>query len=119
MGYTPNGETTFASLVRYEGNIPVFTNMNDPSCANTEEVIEDIYSLLGDIREDLPEGLREIVDRLTERVGELETAVGNLEGRTSCDILLGDCVDTRDLIDPCGQPITTVGQLFNYLIQNR
>lgn len=126
-------ETTYAPCTIYQGEIPTYSPLVDSTCVNIEETTEDTYSFITDIREqtDLselgancltyipdPEGrtvVKNVLLKYEEEICLLKQEVENLKTQAICDKDITSCVDTSSLVDPCGDPITTLGQLLTYL----
>ena len=47
------GTPTFAVCVRYEGSVSEHTLLTQTECLDTQEVIEDVYRLIGTIKEEI------------------------------------------------------------------
>lgn len=105
------GDISFAPCIRYEKELPDFTNITK-SCVNIEDTTEDIYDIIGDLKQEIPENLQDRLELLEEKVSELE----NQFEQDICNRNINGCVDTSSLSDPCGDPIVTYGQLFNYIL---
>lgn len=106
-----NCEENFAQCIRYELPLPEFSNITK-SCVNIEDTTKDIYEILGEIKEQIPEDLSDKIEQLEEQINEI------IEAQNICNFDITGCVDTSGLIDPCDNPITTLGQLLNYLKDN-
>lgn len=129
------GEKMFAPCVIVEGyEFPEFSGLSGEDCASLDIVIEDVYSILGDLQIDLSDFSSECLDLgeeitvksiLTvhdEAICELKEDVENLQN--ICNILdkdISECtVDYSCLLgtDPCGDEITisTLNDLLQVMI---
>src|SRR5690554_4172393 len=106
-----SGEVNFAQNIRYEIELPNFSQI-DKSCVNLEDTTEDIYNLIGEIREQVPDDLQDKLDELEEQIEQLTQA------QNICNYDITGWVDTSGLVDQCDTPITTLGQLLNYFKDN-
>lgn len=124
-------DSTNARCVDYEGNIPEISKLYEQGCINTHETTEDTYELveklydqidmseLGNdcIEYPLPKYAKTVVKVLEEKVCSLIGRVDTLEDTHICDIDITGCnFDFGELVDPCGDPITTLGQLLQIII---
>ena len=125
------GSIVFASYTIYETDLPEFSELE---CPSIEETTEELYNFVGEIKEEtdlseLGEKCLEYVEneegkiivknvllKFEEKICELSEKVNLLENRPLCEMPLGDCVDTKCLVDSCENPITTWGQLVQILI---
>lgn len=105
------GDVNFAPCIRYEKELPDFTKIVK-SCVNIEDTTDDIYSLIADIKQEIPANLISRLELLEEAVQELE----NTAQESICNKDITGCVDTTGLTDPCSNPIVNLGQLLNYII---
>lgn len=125
------GTKNFASCIDYQTELPEFSELE---CPSIEETTEELYDLVGEIKEetDLSElgekcleylldendkiVVKNVLLKFEEKICELSEKVNLLENRPLCEMPLGDCVDTKCLVDSCENPITTWGQLVQILI---
>lgn len=108
---TCGGKKTTATCVKYEGEIPDYSDLNECDCYTVEEVTEDIYTELGDVKEEIDlEGLesdcidftltngkvlvKDAIFALTEKVCEIEALLPSEE--PECE----GCIDPCE-IDGC------------------
>ena len=123
------GVTNFATCIYYESTINTDSELDDNTCLTIEETTQDIYnqlenldlSALGDLCLSYTTvGGKNIVKnvllKFEEKICELSEKVNLLENRPLCEMPLGDCVDTKCLVDACNENISTVGQLLQALI---
>ena len=120
-----------ADCIEYESNVNINSSLNPQSCKSIGETTQDIYEQLEDINlSELGENCLEYVTedgrikvktvllKYEEEICLLKNKVEELENRPICSMPIGDCVDINGLVDPCGDPITTWGQLIQILINN-
>jgi hypothetical protein len=125
------GTKNFASCIDYQTDLPEFSELE---CPSIEETTEELYNLVGEIKEEtdlselgercleylLDENdkiiVKNVLLKFEEKICELEEKINELENRPLCDQPLGDCIDTKCLVDACENPITTWGQLVQILI---
>jgi hypothetical protein len=113
----------------YEGTVNTDSNLVDESCFNGEEVIQDIYnqlenldlSALGElcleyVQDSGKNIVKNVLLKFEEKICEYEERITELENRPLCEMFLGDCVDTKCLVDACNENISTVGQLLQALV---
>jgi hypothetical protein len=125
------GTRNFASCIDYEGEVNENSEFTNQDCLNVEDNIQDIYNQLEDInlselgqecleytQEEGRIKVKAVLLKYEQEICELKTKVTELENRPLCNMPLGSCVDTTGLVDPCGDPITTFGQLLQLLINN-
>ena len=128
------GSIVFADCTSYETELPEFSELE---CPSIEETTEELYNLVGEIKEqtDLSElgeacleylldendkiVVKNVLLKFEEKICELEEKVNEIENRPLCNQPLGDCIDTKCLVDPCGDPILTWGQLVQILIDRK
>ena len=129
--HTCTGSVQYALCTIYETDLPEFSELE---CPSIEETTEELYNFVGEIKEEtdlseLGEKCLEYVEneegkiivknvllKFEEKICELSEKVNLLENRPLCDMPLGDCVDTKCLVDSCENPITTWRQLVQILI---
>ena len=123
------GEKTFLVCSEYEGTVNSDSSLVEESCLNGQEVVQDIYnqlenldlSALGElcleyVQEDNKNIVKNVLLKFEEKICEYEERINLLENRPLCEMPLGDCVDTKCLIDACNESISTVGQLLQALV---
>ena len=81
------GKPNYAKCVDYQGDIPEWSDLEQNGCNDIEEVIEDLYSNVGDIKELLDvstydldcleevEDIRELFELLISEVCQLKSTV--------------------------------------------
>jgi len=109
------GEVLFAPCVNYEEALPEFTKITK-NCVNLEDTTKDIYLLIGELKEQVPEDLQDKLEAIEGRLTELEAQVTALQNENICLKDITDCVNTQSLTDPCGEPVENLGQLLNYIL---
>ena len=125
------GSIVFAGCTSYQTDLPEFSELE---CPSIEETTEELYNLVGEIKEetDLSElgekcleylldendkiVVKNVLLKFEEKICELEEKINELENRPLCEMPLGDCVDTKCLVDACSENISTVGQLLQALV---
>ena len=130
---TCTGNLQYSTCVLYQKELPQFSKLED--CVTLEETTEELYKVVQEIKDqdDLSELGESCLDyvqvegkvfvknallKLEEEICAQKAEIANLKNRQLCDMLLGDCVDTSNLVDTCGNPILTLGQLLQILINN-
>ncbi len=123
------GERTYLICSEYEGTVNTDSSLIEESCLNGQEVVQDIYnqlenldlSALGElcltyVQEDNKNIVKNVLLKFEEKICEYEQRITELENRPLCEMPLGDCVDTKCLVDACNENISTVGQLLQALV---
>jgi hypothetical protein len=123
------GVTNFATCIYYESTINTDSELDDNTCLTIEETTQDIYnqlenldlSALGDLCLSYTTvGGKNIVKnvllKFEEEICNLKEELEIVKNRPLCEMPLGDCVDTKCLVDACNENISTVGQLLQALI---
>lgn len=113
----------------YESNVNADSSLVNADCKNGEEVIQDIYnqldnldlSALGELCLEYVQVsgkniVKNVLLKFEEKICEYEERITELENRPLCEMPLGDCVDTKCLVDACSENISTVGQLLQALV---
>ena len=129
--HTCTGSIQYALCTQYETDLPEFSELE---CPSIEETTEELYNLVGEIKEetDLSElgercleylldendkiVVKNVLLKFEEKICELEQKINELINRPLCEQPLGDCIDTKCLVDSCENPISTWGQLVQILI---
>lgn len=130
LGKTP------AACVLYQGKLPDYSKLKEETCVVTEETTEELYDLVTELRELInldkfekkcleltPEGeklkLHEILNGIVDKLCKVEERLKDLAGDTPNKQLNFDIskIDTSTLVDACGEPITTLEQLFTALLK--
>lgn len=131
---TCTGSKNYATCISYEKGLPPFTKVQG-DCATIEETTEDTYELIGELREqtDLSElgencltyikdaenkiRVKEVLLKYEEEICLLKQKITDLETTDICSKSLTSCnLEFGTLVADCGEQITTVGQLFQALI---
>jgi len=123
------GSTNYSTCIQYEGSVNVNSTLTDETCLDLEQTTQDIYDQLDNLDlSDLGDlclsyttvGGKNIVKNVLlkyeQEICTLKEKVTELENRPLCEMPLGDCVDTKCLVDACNENISTVGQLLQALI---
>ena len=126
--YTCDGEKP-AMCIRYEGEVNENSEYTNDSCLSIEETTQDIYNQLEDINlselgkscleyvsEDGRLKVKNVLLKYEQEICALKEKVTVLEQSSLCNLPLGDCINTKCLVDACGEPISTYGQLFQIII---
>ncbi len=124
-------ESKPAECVEYEGTVNTNSSLDADSCKSVEETTQDIYNQLEDINlselgenclEYLPEDgrikVKTVLLKYEEEICNLKEDIEELKNRPICNMPIGDCVNVTGLVNPCGDPITTWGELIQILINN-
>ncbi len=127
------GVKTYAPCVDYEKEIPNWSNLSDETCVSVEDTIDDLYTNVGDIKEEIDlSGLggqcltyiadpkvKDILKKYEDEICLLKEQVLTLQTTAVCNIDVTQCgIDLSSLEDNCNNPITTLGQLLAYLVTN-
>jgi len=123
------GERTYLICSEYEGTVNTDSSLTEESCLNGQEVVQDIYnqlenldlSALGElclsyVQDNNKNIVKNVLLKFEEKICEYEERINLLENRPLCEMPLGDCVDTKCLVDSCNENISTVGQLLQALV---
>jgi hypothetical protein len=123
------GERTYLICSEYEGTVNTDSSLTEESCLNGQEVVQDIYnqlenldlSALGELCLEYVQVsgknvVKNVLLKFEEKICEYEQRITELENRPLCEMPLGDCVDTKCLVDACNENISTVGQLLQALV---
>ncbi len=123
------GERTYLICSEYEGSVNSDSSLIEESCLNGQEVVQDIYnqlenldlSALGELCLEYTQAsgkniVKNVLLKFEEKICEYEQRITELENRPLCEMPLGDCVDTKCLVDACNENISTVGQLLQALV---
>lgn len=128
------GIKQYATCVYYELELPSISSLLNEDCVTIEQTTSDLYEIVSqqaqnistegfqtDCLDNLPENftLIDIIKAQRDKICELEEKVSTLESKNICDTSIQDCnLDLTGLVDECGDPVTTLGQLLQILIQN-
>lgn len=126
------GERLFATCVYYEQMVPAISELAQEDCYTVEEIIADIYGILEKQEVDLTalgqacitypltDGEIKLADailKLEEEICTLKQNIATRESYNICEMPLADCnLDLGTLVDQCANPITTLGQLLQVLV---
>lgn len=123
------GNIVFADCTSYEGTVNADSEFDEDSCLSIEQTTQDIYNQLDNldlselgelclnyVQENNKNIVKNVLLKHEEKICELEARVLELENRPLCEMPLGDCVDTKCLVDACSENISTVGQLLQALV---
>lgn len=119
-----------ATCISYESAVNVDSQYTSNECLTMEDTTQDLYNQLGNLNLSLlgercltyvKVGGKNIVKNVLltheKEICDLKLKVTALENRQFCDMPIGDCItDFKCLVDPCGVPIVTFGQLIKALI---
>ena len=123
------GSIVFADCTSYEGTVNADSEFNENNCLSIEQTTQDIYnqldnldlSALGELCLEYVQVsgkniVKNVLLKFEEKICEYEERITELENRPLCEMPLGDCVDTKCLVDACSENISTVGQLLQALV---
>lgn len=130
------GEKTYATCTYYETLVPEFSSLTGQDCNTIEETTEDTYTLIGEIKDEIDlSGLdggtcelvydldlndkvvvKNVLKKYEEEICLLKSRVLELETTAICNIDITSCEFTDLGVDPCGSPITTLGQTLQYIL---
>lgn len=125
-------EKNYATCVYYELEVPSFSSLINVDCITLEETTEDIYDLIGGIKSEIdlealgedcinygvnPKTVKSVLLQYEQEICDLKAKVETLETTAICDMNITECGLTLPG-DPCNNPITTLGQLLEYLLDN-
>ena len=132
------GEKTYATCTYYEEVVPAFSSLAEEDCITLEQTTDDTYTLIGEIKDeidlsDLTGGgapcnltyapdengntvVKNVLLKYEEEICLLKAKVKALEETAICNIDITGC-DFTDLgVDECLNPITTLGELLQYIL---
>lgn len=109
------GEPNFATCIRYEQELPTFTKIVK-SCVNLDDTTKDIYTLIGEIKGEIPPNLITRFNLVESKITTMRGEITALQNLNICTKSILSCVNTAGLSDPCGEPITDLGQILNYIL---
>ncbi len=130
------GVRVYAPCVDYEKEIPGWSDLSGETCVTVEDTIEDLYTNVGGIKDEIdlsalgqlcltyvPVGqtakVKNILEKYEEEICLLKEQVLTLQTTAVCDMDVTQCgIDLTGLEDSCNNPITTLGQLLQYLVTN-
>ena len=121
--------TNYSTCVHYEGSVNTDSQYDENDCLSIEETTQDIYnqlenldlSALGELCLEYTQAsgkniVKNVLLKFEEEICNLKEELETVKNRPLCEMPLGDCVDTKCLVDACGDPVTTWGQLVQILI---
>ena len=122
-----------ATCVDYDGQLGANTNITD-DCVNQNDVNKDLYDITDKVISDsdtsnlgelcitytLTEGSilpKSVFEQHEVEICDVKTRVTDLENTDYANLdITGFGLDFECLVDPCGDPITTLSQLLQLLI---
>lgn len=125
--------TTYAPCVRYEKDRPEISLIPKEDCASIEDTTDDLYKITQSISDNIDlselgtkcltyikdvEGkntVKNVLLKYEEEICRLTEEVNNIKTEGICNTDITSCVDTTTIQDPCGENITTLGQLLQFL----
>ena len=123
------GSIVFADCTSYEGTVNADSEFNENNCLSIEQTTQDIYnqldnldlSALGElclnyVQENNKNIVKNVLLKFEEEICNLKEELELVKNRPLCEMPLGDCVDTKCLVDACSENISTVGQLLQALV---
>lgn len=128
------GVKNYATCTYYESEIPSFSPLSTEECITIEETTEDLYNQISDIKEqtDLSAlgeqcltytasgdvlAVKDILLKYETEICTLKSQVQTLQTTAICDKDITQCgIDLTGVSDICDNPITTLGELLNYLV---
>ena len=123
------GSTNYATCIQYESSVNTDSQYDENDCLSIEETTQDIYnqlenldlSALGElcltyVQEDNKNIVKNVLLKFEEEICNLKEELETVKNRPLCEMPLGDCVDTKCLVDACNENISTVGQLLQALV---
>lgn len=126
------GEKVYATCVYYETVVPAFSSLTEQDCNTIEETTEDTYELIGAIKDEIdlsalgadcitygvtPKIVKNVLLKYEEEICDLKAKVLVLETTAICNVDITGCGLTLG-VDDCDNPITTLGQLLEYILTN-
>ena len=112
-----------------EGVVNSDSELFEVECTNLQENLDDIYNQLENL--DLSalgelclsyttvsgkNIVKNVLLKFEEEICNLKEELEIVKNRPLCEMPLGDCVDTKCLVDACNENISTVGQLLQALV---
>lgn len=105
---------TFAPCVRYELPLLPISKITN-KCVDLEDTTKDLYEIATEIKALIPANLIATIQTMQSQIATLQTQVTALQVQNICLKSVSQCVNITGQ-DPCGSPITNLGQVLNYLI---
>lgn len=127
------GDKSYATCVYYEKQIPEFSDLREEECITIEETTEDVYSILGQMKDELllselgqlcltyvsgseVNSIKKVLLKYEQEICLLKEKVEELETEAICNKNIESCLNLTGVVDQCDEPIKTLGQLLQYLI---
>jgi hypothetical protein len=127
-------EKNYATCVYYELEVPDFSSLVGEDCITLEETTEDIYELIGGIKSEIdlsalgeacieydvnPKTVKSVLLQYEQEICDLRAEVDTLKTTAICDIDITECgIDLSGINNNCSSPVTTLGELLAYLVDN-
>jgi hypothetical protein len=127
-------EKNYATCIYYELEVPSFSSLVGEDCITLEETTEDQYNILEDIKSEIdlsalgqdcitygvtPKTVKNVLLRYEQEICDLKDKVNTLETTAICDINITNCgIDLSGINNNCSSPVTTLGELLAYLVDN-
>ena len=121
--------TNYSTCIHYEGSVNTNSELVNETCLDIEQTTQDIYnqlenldlSALGElclsyVQENNKNIVKNVLLKFEEEICNLKEELETVKNRPLCEMPLGDCVDTKCLVDACSENISTVGQLLQALV---
>lgn len=127
-------EKNYATCVYYELEVPDFSSLVGEDCITLEETTEDQYNILSGIKSEInlsalgqdcitygvtPKTVKNVLLRYEQEICDLKDRVNTLETTAICDMDITNCgLDLTGINNNCSSPVTTLGDLLGYLLDN-
>ena len=128
------GKKYYATCVYYELPIPTISSLANQDCVTIEQTTQDLYQLVENLNtnisvsglqldcfNELPNDftLLDVVQQQANKICELESQIETLNTQSICDQSIEDCgLDLTGVLDNCDEPITTLGQYLQFVINS-
>lgn len=127
-------EKLYSPCVAYQLKVPAYSKIVDNSCKSLEDTTKDLYEILGEVKDgiDLSElgknclvyveagekaKVKDILIKYESEICSLKTTLEEIQEKSICSYLIEDCdLDLSGISGECETPISTLGDLLNYLI---
>ena len=119
----------YSTCIHYESSVNADSELVNETCLDLEQTTQDIYnqlenldlSALGElclsyVQENNKNIVKNVLLKFEEEICNLKEELETVKNRPLCEMPLGDCVDTKCLVDACNENISTVGQLLQALV---
>lgn len=125
------GAHTYAPCVKYEKDVPEWSDLYEKSCLDLEQTTEDLYNTVTDIKEETylsdlgnecityttSPKVKDVLKKYETEICELKQKVQELETMRLCSMLVTGCgLDLSGIETECSTPITTFSELMNYIL---